>query len=242
MIIFLAKVFQLKEHADAFLGGEIYANRLSYFKRLEDSDVRGDRYEGAILPLLEGTVIDLKRTDPATGEVEGITMKADDLAAPVVIQPRWFDHINLFCMYAGYTGEFQHLSSQNLPAFIRQLEMTEESLELGQHAVVVTNTTEFFRRVEDSANRAGFEIRRGLVRYYDAELGRPDIRSNIGTIFAKRKEYQNQKEYRLAINTGYLGDLPIALNIGNIEDIAIYISAHEFNEQLHVSFRSDTQS
>ena len=52
LIVFLAKVCETKEHAEAFLKGSMYANRLSYFKNLEGAYGRGDEYEGAIMPLL----------------------------------------------------------------------------------------------------------------------------------------------------------------------------------------------
>ena len=141
LIAYLAKVFQQKEHADFFLSGSLYARRLSWFKKLEGSDGRADEYEGAILPPLDEFVFELEVTDPSTGQVESITITGTDLAAPLVIQPRWFDHINLFCMYAGLTGEFQYVSSENLSDFRSQMEMPEESLQLGPHAVVPFSRT-----------------------------------------------------------------------------------------------------
>ena len=50
MIHFLVKVFSEAEHADRFLLGEMYARRLSWFKKLESDQGRGDEYEAAIMP------------------------------------------------------------------------------------------------------------------------------------------------------------------------------------------------
>ena len=50
MIIFLAKVFEQEAHARAFMRGDIFANRLRHFKKLENGEHRGDKYEGAIMP------------------------------------------------------------------------------------------------------------------------------------------------------------------------------------------------
>ena len=239
LIAYLAKVFQQKDHADFFLSGSLYARRLSWFKKLEGSDGRADEYEGAILPPLDGFVFELEATDPSTGQVESIIITGTDLAGPPVIQPRWFDHINLFCMYAGLTGEFQYVSSENLSDFRSQMEMPEESLQLGPHAVVVTNTNEFFKRVDSAAKRKGYGLRRRLVQYYDPEVGTPPLQSNIDSIFCKRKEYQNQREYRITLDTGSVGSLPIILEI---EDIATYLETPEFNNLLQVDIRSDSES
>ena len=61
MIAFLAKVFNKREHAEAFLKGSMYANRLSYFKDIEGADnARGDEFEGAIMPPLDGSILNLE--------------------------------------------------------------------------------------------------------------------------------------------------------------------------------------
>ena len=109
MILFLVKVFEKEEHARDFVNGEIFANRLFHFKKLEGDEGRGDEYEGAIMPQLEGSIITFKGTNHDTGEVEvnEITITEADLAAPVIMVPEWFDHISVFCMFAGHSGTFE---------------------------------------------------------------------------------------------------------------------------------------
>ena len=102
MIVFLAKAFEEKEHAEAFLKGSMYANRLSHFKKLEGAYGRGDEYEGAIMPPLDDFAFTLEATNPTTGEVVGgTTITGEDLAAPAILSLKRFNHINVFCMYAG---------------------------------------------------------------------------------------------------------------------------------------------
>ena len=239
MIVFLAKVFEKKEHAEAFLKGSMYANRLSYFKNLGGAYGRGDEYEGAIMPPLDDFASTLKATDPTTGEVvSSITMTGEDLAAPVIVSPRWFDHFNVFCMYAG-RFELQEVSRDDLQDLKRQLDISEDFERLGEHIVIIKNTTEFFRRVRHAGDQAGYRICAKLVSYYDPEVGTPPVTSDLETIFNKRKEFEYQKEFRFAIDTNSEGRCPITLDVGEIDDIAFYVKTSEIDIQLDVATESD---
>lgn len=50
VIFFLAKVFDNENYAEDFISGKVFANRLSYFKELEEEDSanRSDRHEGTV--------------------------------------------------------------------------------------------------------------------------------------------------------------------------------------------------
>ena len=233
MIIFLAKVFEQEAHARAFMRGDIFANRVRHFKKLENGEHRGDKYEGAIMPQIEGSIFTLKATNPETGEVLGeITITEDDLAAPMIIAPEWFDHINVFCMYAGHNGTFQQVTTDNLPDFKKQLELPEDCTKLGVHAVVILDVEEFLRRVTAAAHHAGYGICRGLVKYYDPIVGTPPARSDIESIFTKRDQYAYQKEFRIALDTRTSGSNPVTLNIGSISDIALRLKTRDINRGL----------
>ena len=240
MIVFLAKVFEKKEHAEAFLKGSMYANRLSYFKNLEGAYGRGDEYEGAIMPPLDDFAFTLKATDPTTREVvSSTTMTGEDLAAPVIVSPRWFDHFNVFCMYAGRFDGLQEVSRDDLQDLKRQLDISEDFERLGQHTVFIKNTTEFFRRVRHAGDQAGYRIYAKLVSYYDPEVGTPPVTSDLETIFNKRKEFEYQNEFRFAIDTNSEGRCPITLDVGEIDDIAFYVKTSEIDIQLDVATESD---
>ena len=53
MIFFLAKFFNDEQHAEQFLRGSLYANRLAYFRNLEGDRNRADAYEGVGLLILQ---------------------------------------------------------------------------------------------------------------------------------------------------------------------------------------------
>ena len=220
MIFYLAKVFQKREYADKFIRGEMYCNRLSWFKKLEDQEGRSDTDEGAIVPQLEGLSVTLEVSDPDTGKVvDRHTMQG--FAAPPVLVPEWFDHINVLCMFAAHSGDFQHEPSEGyLDHLTEHLKMPEKYVGLGEHAVVITNVTEFLSRVEKAAHQARYGVIWGLVKYYDPQFGSPPTRSDIETIFCKRERYAYQREFRFAIDTGTIEGGAISLDVGDISDIA----------------------
>ena len=235
MIFFLAKVFEQQKYADAFLRGEIFVNRLSYFKKIEEGDGRGDKYEGAIMLPIEGLTITLRAPDTITGEVDEKTMTKDDLVAPPIIEARWNDHINVFCMYAGHSGTFRSISEDNIRDLKKQVELPEECTNLGEHAVVITNTKEFLRRAKAAADREGYRMTWKLVTYYDSNVGTPLARSEIESIFTKRDQYAYQKEFRIAIDTCTSGTHAITLNIGPIGDIALRLRTGDINRGLSLN-------
>ena len=232
------KVLSEQDHADKFMRGELYARRLSWFKRLEGDDGRGDEYEAAIMLRRDNLIITLEAKNEVTGEVEELTIPMDDLAAPPILQLEYFNHINVCCMYAAHSGDFKQISEDNIQDYRRQLELPENCLTLGRYAVVITNPAEFLRRVEMAARRHGYKIYRGLVRYYNPEVGTPRAPLDIGTIFTKRKRYAHQKEFRFAIDTGTTGCEPITLNIGEIDDIVMRLDTADINRQLSISVGS----
>ena len=187
MILFLVKLYNQEEYAAALLEGKLFAQRLRCFKQMEaEDDERGDEYEGAIMPALPGLRFEFRRTNTETGEAEVFAGTGDDLHSPPIVLPKWFDHLNVFCLYAGHIGDVESISAEDLPRLRRQLELTQDCLELGDHAVVITNTAEFFGRVENAARKRGYGTYRGLVRYYDPDVGTPPIESEIQTVLLKR--------------------------------------------------------
>ncbi len=236
-IFFLAKFFEKKEYADDFLQGKLFLNSLRYFKEIEGEDGRGDKNEGAIVHPLDDFILTLAATNEETGEVSEVTLTKDDLAAPVSTHPRWYDHINLLCMYACHCVEFPSISDDNINDFRKQLETPEECVSLGEHAIIITNRQEFFRRISVAAEQSGYGFCGGLVTYYDPEVGTPTTRPDIETIFHKRKEYEYQNEFRIAVDANLNEPTPRILSIGDISDIAFLMRTAEINRQMRFEVR-----
>lgn len=228
MILFLVKVFEDKKHADDLLRGRLFVNRLSYFKNIEDNDGRGDKDEGAVpLLLTDDLVITVESENRTTGKTTSSKLTRKNLLAPPILRPNWYDHIHVYCMYAGHTGDFRSLTSANVRDFESYLRLTEDAKKLGRHAIFIRNVTEFIKRVRDAASAQRYELFPKLVEYYDAEVGLDLEPFDIGTIFAKRNYYEHQREFRLAIFTGTPGSDPICLDVGDISDIALYASTSD---------------
>lgn len=218
----LVKVVSRQEYADSLLHGNLYAKRLSCFRKMESDGERGDEFEGASVLNRDGLTIRLTPTVVDTGMVEQeVIIREFEHGRPPVMRLRYFDHMNVFCMYAtdrGFSGKIQDGRIHN---YRRQIKLPQQYIKFGKYAVVITNTAEFLKRVENAVKGNKYNGFGGHVTYYDPEIGTTLDPLGIRTVFAKRKRYAYQKEFRIAIDTGTMGDEPITLNVGEMKDIAM---------------------
>jgi hypothetical protein len=135
-------------------------------------------------------------------------------------------------MYACHGGDFQSISDDNIDDFRKQLEISEECASLGEHAIIITNRQEFLRRISVAAEEGGYRICGGLVTYYDPMVGTPTTHSGIKSVFHKRKEYQYQSEFRIAVDTHVYEPTSLRLSIGDISDIASLMRTSEINGKM----------
>ena len=218
VIYMLVKVFSEQDHAYRFLQGELYARRLSWFKNLEGDDERGDDHEAAAVLPRDGTTITMETV--VDGKLQKVRIGKDDLASPIVMKLKYFDHLNVFCMSAFQSEDFQPVSNDSAEGQIHQLKLPDGFLELGGYAVVIKDIDEFFCRIARASRQSEYQVFRRQVEYYDPEIGTILHPDDLRIVFAKRKEFAHQREYRIAIDTGTAGHAPITFNIGSIEDIA----------------------
>jgi len=229
-IFFLVKIFGKEQYAVDFVSGKLFCNRLSSFRGFEESGIsnRGDGDEG---------VAGWYQPDQARFTINDIVMEG--LAAPVSVSFNRHGHLNLFCMYAAHSGDFQTVSEESLEDFKRHLQIPGGCADLGRFAVVVTNTPEFIKRVRAAVQKNNFELRARLVKYYDPNTFSGSFPEDyVG--FMKRDEYQDQGEYRFLINTKTKGSDPVILDIGDIDDITTGCSTTNINSLLDVRLRNDT--
>ena len=182
-IFFFVKVFDRKEYAEDFIKGNLFSNRLSFFRKHEEekSANRGDKHEG---------VVSWHQPDQIRLEINGRIIT--DLAGPVMTQMNWHDHLNVFCIYAAHSGEFDEVSEETIEAFKEQIAIPEDCQKLGEYAVIVTNVTKFIERVKTAVSYNGYGLNAGLVEYYDPASFNGSF-SEIESIFRKRDEYKHQK-------------------------------------------------
>ena len=204
----MMKTYEDKKHALAFIHGTMFANPLSYFKQLEDKNIRQDTEEGIMtMPLTEGFKLELK----SSALSEPIVMNRYDLVEPLTLQTKWFDAINLFCMHMIDIQRRGNTVSLKIPL---------RSTHFGRYAVVILHVQEFIRRVKNAVSWDGYQLSYKLVEYYDSTTG---IHTNLTTlepIFTKRNEYQEEQEFRIVIDRGLAVPTPMKLDISPIQDIA----------------------
>ena len=224
MVYFLVKFFKEKKHADDFVRGRIYVNRLSRFKKVEDDDGSGrvDRYEGTIAWMQPGE----------TGLVINGMDLSEDLAGPLLVQKDWLNHLNVYCIHAGHSGDLDlsSLSNDNIAALQQELTIHDRCLSLGKYAVVVTNVPEFIQRMGSSAGAEDYEIGWGLVKYYDPATFHGNFR-DIESVFWKQEQYSFQREFRFVVNCRTLGKSPLEMDIGDITQITLQFESIELNSE-----------
>jgi len=223
-IFFLAKIFNEEKYATDFVSGKLFANRLSYFKKLEEAEGanRGDQHEG---------VVSWHQPDQVQVEINGRTLI--DLAGPVSTQMNWHDHLNVFCIYAAHSGDFVNVTPENMTDFKKYLEIPDDCLKLGQHAVLVTNFSQFIERVKSAVQAKNYGLNAGLVEYYNPETFSGNF-TEEESVFKKRDEYKHQKEYRFSIDSGAEGKTPMILEIGDISDITMRCNVADINKYLEI--------
>ena len=233
-IFFLAKFFSEEQHAEQFMRGRLYANRLGYFRDLERDSVRADAYEG--VSLLCGN-IDLAATIDGL-RTERITVPEHELAGPVEVRMDWTEHVNLLCMHAAHSSGDIEISSSQAEEFKRQhIDIPEDCLKFGDYAVLITDFLQFVKRVKSAVQKyRNYRLVGGLVMYSDYPA--IDI-TGIDVVFCKRERYKSEREYRFAIHTGSDVRDPLILETGDLSDIAIRCNSAEINDLLQMSFRSD---
>ena len=223
-IFFFVKVFEKEDYLNDFLDGKLFMNTLAYFKNMEEKEVsnRGDKHEA---------VIGWYQPNKITVKVNDLEIK--DLAGPLSIQMDHHENLNVFCLYAAHSGEFDCVTEETLPLLKEQLKISEECSKLGGFSVMVTNASKFIARVRDAAEKMGFPGSGGLVEYYDPATFNGEF-SDSEAVFRKRKEFSHQSEYRIALKAGNEFPSSIILDIGSIRDIARICTFSEINTGLEV--------
>ena len=224
--LMLVKFYNKKEHADKMLAGELRAGRLKAFRDTEDQ-ARRDHFEGTIL--WEGGTLTLR-----TGEGESLTVSPEDLAGPIEMRPHLLDTLNVFCMTA-FRSNLGPWPSW--PLVDQVLQQVVESLptcsKFGDHAVVIADAKEFLMRVTRAAERENWQVCSSRVRYYDSyplDVAFGDGRWSFAAAFLKPRECRLEREFRVAMNTGTVGDNPVTLDIGDIRDIGWHTETRELGK------------
>ena len=227
MIFILAKFFSKERYAEQFISGSLHANRLVFFRNLEGDDNRADAYEG--VGLLRGDT-DLSASINGS-KTEKIKIPECEFAGPLEVRMNWTEHVNLLCMHAVHSGDYTNIPVGRIDQSKKeQIKIPNESLDFGEHAVLITKVSQFVERVKNAVRETeDYGLIGRLVKYDDD----PSIDvTGVDTIFHKRERYKNQREYRFAVFTGSDICDPLVLETGDLSDIAFRCKSGEINEKI----------
>jgi hypothetical protein len=236
-IWYLIKFFKEKDHADYFRKGNLYLNRLSYFKKEEESteDIRSDSNE-ALSHYWQPEDLIIELNLPGIGKTK---LTKSDLAGPVTVGFESFDHLHIFCMYAVHTDGFDvtdeiiNYSKEDAEKLKNQLKIDERCFNFGSYAVVVP-AVPFIEIVKRSLEVAKQTSRLQLVNYINGTTYHGAIKRETSP-FTKLNKFSYQNEYRICINSGTFGDDHLIISIGDIQDISALTRSNQLNDLFKIS-------
>lgn len=224
----LVRFFKTEAHRDSFLRGDLYMNRLKYFKAYEEEDVCniGDKHEGTIGWFQPGQV-KLKIQIPETGEEFVI----EDFAAPVVMGLNRHDDYHVYCMSAIHVDDEARFETFEEMRSSMMLDVKKG--DLGDYCSIV-DVSKFIGRLDKALKaeqKAGNGYSRALVEYFDPDTFNGSFDENEA-IFRKKNCFSHQKEYRICVDNGTSGDDPRVINMGDISDIVFNCSKADFHRHV----------
>lgn len=179
---------------DLFENGTIYMNTIEYFRKVEDEELRGDRYEG---------VSRVINSLPGTFKIPGIDREFNYVK--VHLRESHKEVLgNIYSLYA--------ISSKGFPNPL-DFEFDKRNLRFGTHGVMIKDLPLFFNKIENELKKNNLKFSHGFVDYYDKEEVSREI-----TLFEKPLEFEYQKEFRFYIENDEIK--PIKIQIVSMKNYA----------------------
>ena len=241
-ILFLVKFFEREEYADAFLQGKLYLNRLSFFKKYEETasfaEGRKDIRE-AITSWHQPK--DVKRITIIPKWRKSIVLTSKDIASPVMTGHDGFDDVHLYCMYAvkadniEFDGERLIFDSpEDLKRVEKQIKIDERNFSFGEFAIVVINPQLFCDQVKNTVESEGYFFGCSIIQYYDKATFSGYFQPQ-DVLYRKEAAYSYQNEFRICINTKTLGETPLILDVGDLSAFSVKIRSSIINNALVIA-------
>ncbi|NQS80554.1 hypothetical protein [Pantoea agglomerans] len=243
------KLFSQEKFRDDFINGKIYMNPLSYFMEVEDDSANNvaDKHEGVSAWLQPGQHT-ITLTLPAipgskVTESQTIILTEKDLAGPIAVKMNWVDNINVFCMtYLHSHGMLSKpIPQEKIDKLNDYYKLPPEAENLGAYYAVVTDVSEFMRRLKATLKRlvesgAVIDYNCEPVIYFDESTNLQNEQTSLTSLFYKRNSYSHQQEYRIAIDRSTGEGKPYVLDIGYIGDIVKLGVTKDFNSTIKFKF------
>jgi hypothetical protein len=189
---------------DLFENGTIYMNTIEYFRKVEDEELRGDKYEG---------VSRIINSLPGTFKIPGID--------------REFNYIKMHLREAhkeviGNIYSLYTISSKGFPNPL-DFEFDKRNLRFGTHCLIIKDLPYFFKKIKKELKKNDYKFNYDFVDYYDKEEVNREI-----TLFEKPLEFEYQKEFRFYVED--YGMKPIKIQIGSLKKYAEILKIEDLLE------------
>lgn len=190
------------EHLRALQNGVLYCRPIKYFFKIEDGNVRGDKWEAVYKSQFIGeATIRVREADNPNAQWKN--MDSDNVQTRVS-NPNALG--NLFCM-----SRIQIFPT----ATITTIYLDETLRGFGRYYLLVTNQNEFFRRIREAISKQKITAEAHQIEYLD--LGR---HTGDKTLFQKDQQYSWQQEFRIFFRTELAEDFQFTIGpIGDISEI-----------------------
>ncbi len=193
-IIAFLKFGSLENMTDLLENGTIYMNPIQYFRKIEDEELRGDKYEGAskIINSLPGT-----------------------FKIPNIEREFNYQKIHLVESFGEVLGNIYSLyciSSHGFPnPFECKIDLRNNHF--GTHCVLIKDNQFFLDSIENELKSQGLKFHHGFINYYDKKE-----KSGKLNLFEKPNEFEYQKEFRIYVENDQIK--PIVLRLGSLKNKA----------------------
>lgn len=227
IIYALVRFFKQESHRDDFLRGDLYMNRLRYFKHYEEAEKCniGDKHEG-LTGWIQPDDVKMKIENNKTGE----TFYIDGFVKPVRLGYLHHDDYHVYCMSALYFDD--ETDYEDLDALRTEVMLKLDRGDLGDYCSVIFGVEQFFSRLDKmlfDEDQKDHNVGRGLVQYYDADTFSGTFDGD-DAFLRKANSFSHQREFRIFTWNGTKGNNPRILNIGDLSDIVFNCHKSEFNK------------
>ncbi|MBV4522198.1 hypothetical protein KVG88_19235 [Pseudomonas sp. SWRI74] len=233
----LVRFFKTESHREDFLRGDLYMQRLKYFKQYEESDKCniGDRHEGLSGWLQPDDIVKLTIENNETGEI----IHLDGLAGPLRFGYNHHAEYHVYCMSAMYA--YDDSDVDNLDALRSEVMLDVSKGDLGDYCSVVFGMNQFFSRLNETLNGLeGVRVGHGIVEYYDPDSFSGTFNGDEA-VFRKSNYFSHQKEFRIFAWDGTEGENPRRLNIGDLSDIVFNCHKTELNTLVSLDYSAPSE-
>jgi len=200
-ILTLLKFGEENNIMDLYENGTIYLNTIDHFRKLENDELRGDKYEG---------VSQIRNSFPGSFFIPSIN-RAVKYQRIHLLKSHEITLGNLYCLYG--------VSSKGFPNPL-DFEIDTRNSQFGSQCLLIKNNPYFLNRIITTLKTKGYNVFTGFVEYYNKD----QINRSV-TLFEKPIEFEYQKEFRIYVENDR--NEPIVINIGNLKDYSQIIKMED---------------